>query len=197
MVRSFSDRPLDPAVLRHVIATAQRGPSAGNVASLHYLVLDQPDTVAKYWATTLRPGDRDGFAWPGLLRAPVLVVPCCSAESYVRRYAEPDKATTGLGENADAWRVPYWFVDGGAAVMLFLLASVDAGLGALFFGQFGHTVAVKRAFAIPDEFEPLGTIALGHPARDDRRGRSSGRARPPLDQVIHRGEWGDPTEADR
>ncbi len=75
--------------------------------------------------------------------------------------------------------------------MLLLLAAADAGLGALFFGQFGHTGAVKDAFAIPDRYEPLGTIAVGHPAAEPATGRSSGRPRPALDDVIHHGVWSD------
>ncbi len=189
MVRSYTDEPVDPAVVRTLLATSRRGPSAGNTASLEYLVLDEPAAVARYWDLTLPPERRSTFRWQGLLEAPVLIVPCCSAAAYVERYAEPDKAASGLGRDPSAWSVPYWFVDGGAAVMLLLLAATDAGLGALFFGLFGHTRAVKDAFAIPDEFEPLGTIALGHPADDDATGRSSGRPRRSLDQVIHRGSW--------
>lgn len=180
---------MDPALVRSLIATARRGPTAGNTASLEFLVLDQPKTVARYWEVTLSPERRSSFRWQGLLEAPVLVVPCCSATAYVERYAEPDKAGSGLGRNPSDWAVPYWYVDGGAAVMLLLLAADDAGLGALFFGQFGHTRAVKDAFAIPEDVEPLGTVALGHPAADDTAGRSSGRRRRPLDEVIHRGTW--------
>jgi nitroreductase len=189
MVRSFTDQPVDPELVRGLIRSAQRAPSAGNTASLHCLLLDEPAAVARYWDVTLPQGRRSGFRWPGLLDAPVLIVPCCSADSYLRRYAEPDKAATGLGDDQLAWPVPYWYVDGGAAVMLLLLAAVDAGLGALFFGQFGHAAAVKTAFSIPDEYEPLGTVALGHPAADDPAGRSVGRVRAGLDEIIHRGDW--------
>ena len=189
MVRSFTDQPVDPAEVRDLIRSAQRAPSAGNTASLRYLVLDEPATVARYWDTTLSGERRSGFRWSVHLDAPVLIVPCCSAQSYVRRYAETDKAATSLGEGASAWRVPYWYVDGGAAVMTLLLAAVDAGLGALFFGQFDHTDAVKRSFSIPDEYEPLGTVAVGHPTGDDAAGRSAARPRPTVDEVIHRGAW--------
>jgi nitroreductase len=191
MVRSYTDEPVDPDVIRSLIGAAQRAPSAGNTASLQYLVLDEPDVVARYWDLTLPPPRRSTFRWQGLLAAPVLIVPCCSTAAYLERYAEPDKAATGLGADVSAWSVPYWHVDGGAALMLMLLAAVDAGLGALFFGQFGHTDAVKEAFSIPDEFQPLGTIAVGHPAADDPAGRSAARARPALAEVMHRGSWTD------
>ena len=189
MVRSYTDEPVDPDVIRSLIGAAQRAPSAGNTASLQYLALDEPAAVARYWDLTLPPPRRSTFRWQGLLAAPVLIVPCCSATAYLERYAEPDKAASGLGADVSAWSVPYWHVDGGAAVMLMLLAAVDAGLGALFFGQFGHTDAVKEAFSIPDEFQPLGTIAVGHPAAAEKAGRSAGRHRMGLDEIIHRGDW--------
>ena len=61
--------------------------------------------------------------------------------------------------------MPYWCVDAGVAVMALLLAAVDEGLGALFFGQFDHEAGGRgRASAIPADRRPVGTIALGHPA---------------------------------
>jgi nitroreductase len=151
-------------------------------------VLDEPTATAAYWDATLAPERRATFRWPGLLRAPVLVIPCVRPGAYLERYAEPDKASTGLGVDLAAWTVPYWYVDGGAAVMAMLLAAVDEGLGALLFGPFGHEPAVRQAFAIPADVAVLGTIALGHPAPDEP-GRSAGRPRRPVAEIVHRGTW--------
>src|SRR5690606_20368142 len=101
---------------------------------------------------------------------------------------EPDKAHTGLGAGVGAWPVPYWFVDTGMAAMAMLLAVVDEGLGACFFGIFDHEPAVRDAFAIPADVAPIGTIAVGHPA-EDRPSRATRRGRLALDQVVHRGGW--------
>ena len=191
MVRSYPDDPVDRALIRSLISTARRGPSAGHTAALAVRVRDAPATVGRDWEVTVRAEQRNAVRGQGLLAAPVLIGPCCSALAYVERYAEPDKAGSDLGRDTSAWSVPYWYVDGGAAVMLLLLAATDAGLGALFFGQFGHTGAVKDAFAIPDRYEPLGTIAVGHPAPEPTAGRSAGRPRRALDEVIHRGSWSD------
>ena len=188
MVRNYTDEPVDAAVLARVLAAAQRAPSAGNTQGLDLLVLEGPTETGRYWDRTLASERRASFRWPGLLRAPVLVIPCVRPGAYVERYAEPDKARSGLGDEAAAWTVPYWHVDGGAAVMAMLLAAVDEGLGALLFGQFGHEPGVREAFAIPDEVAVLGTIALGHPAPDEP-GRSADRPRRDLDGIVHRGTW--------
>jgi len=129
----------------------------------------------------------------GLVAAPVLVVVAVRPDAYVDRYAEPDKAATGLGGSTEAWSVPYWWVDAGAAIEHLLLGAVDAGLGACLFGLFDHEPAVASAFGVPDGWRLVGTVALGHrPASDEAAeapGRSQARPRRPLAEVVHRGGW--------
>ncbi len=188
MVRSFTGEPVAPAVVDEICDLARRAPTAGNTAAVEFLVLEG-DATAAYWDVTLPAPQRDGFAWPGLLAAPVLVVVWGDPDAYVSRYREPDKAHTGLGADEEAWPVPYWFVDGGAAVMTMLLAARDRGLGASFFGMFDHEDAVRHRFGVPPGRRGVGTVAIGHRAGDDRPSRSAGRDRPALDEVIHRGQW--------
>ncbi len=190
MCRDYLPDPIDGALLDAVLAAAFRGPSAGNTTAVDLLVL-RDDQVAGYWDVTLPAGvDRERFPWPGLLVAPVLVVPYVDPEAYVQRYAEPDKSHTGLGAGRAQWGVPYWWVDGGAAVMAMLLAAEAAGLGALFFGQFDHERAVSQHFGIPEGRRALGTLALGHPNEHGfRPSRSARRGRPDPVQRVHRGSW--------
>jgi len=188
MVRSFERRPVPRHVLDRVLDLARRVPAAGNTQGLDLVVLEGSET-ARYWDVTLDVDARSSFPWPGLLDAPVLIVPVGDPGAYVARYAEPDKARSGLGEGADAWSVPYWYVDTAFAAMVALLAAVDSGLGALFFGQFGHEEAVKRALGIPVDRCPVGTIALGWATTDQRRSVSARRPRRSFDEVVHRGGW--------
>lgn len=188
MVRAFSDRPLPPGALDRVLAAALRGPSAGFAQGTDLLVLEG-DEVGRYWDVTLPAERRARFPWPGLLAAPVLVLPIADPSAYVDRYAEPDKAATGLGRGVEAWPVPYWIVDTAMAAMLALLATVDEGLGALFFGLFEHEAAVKDAFGIPADRRPIGTVAIGYPDPADRPSRSAARPRRDLTDAVHRGRW--------
>jgi nitroreductase len=188
MCRDYQDRPIEPSVLDTVLRAAFRGPAAGNSHALDLVVL-QGERVQQYWATTLDEQRRASFPWPGLLRAPVLVLPYVSPEAYVERYAEGDKAHTGLGEGPERWTVPYWWVDGGAAVMAVLLAAEAAGLGALFFGQFAHEPAVAQLCDVPAGRRALGTIALGHPGGEDRSSASARRGRPDPAEHIHVARW--------
>ncbi len=189
MVRSFDRRPVPAGAIDGLIDLARRAPSAGNTQAWAFVVLSGDET-ARLWDVTLPPARRAAFGWPGLLDAPVVVVPVVSPGAYVARYGEDDKAATGLGRGEDAWPVPYWWVDAGMAVHGLLLAAVDAGLGALFYGLFEHEAAALAALGVPDGWRAVGAVALGWPVEGgDRPGRSSTRPRPPLAEVIHRGHW--------
>ena len=163
MVRAFEPAPGAGRRARPGARPGPRVPAAGNTQGLDLVVLEGPEQTARYWDASLPAERRAAFPWPGLLDAPVLIIPVGDPAAYVERYAEPDKARTGLGEGADAWPVPYWYVDTAFAAMVALLAAVDEGLGALFFGQFEHEAALEAALGIPADRRPVGTIALGYP----------------------------------
>ncbi|MGI9605224.1 MAG: nitroreductase family protein [Acidimicrobiales bacterium] len=189
MTRAFTDLPVADDSLDRILAHGQRGPSAGNTRSLELLVL-LGERVGRYWEVTLPASRRPEFPWPGLLRAPVLVVPYVSPARYVDRYAEHDKVDSGLGESEAMWSVPYWWVDGGAAVQNMLLAAVAEGLGVCLFGQFDHEAAVRDVFGVPEGQRAVGTVALGHADDNaDRLSRSASRPRRGLDETVHRNRW--------
>lgn len=188
MVRAFRPSPIAADVLDRILEAARRGPSAGNSQGMDLVVLEGSAQTERYWATTLSPGERDQFPWPGLLDAPVIVLVVVAPHVYVERYAEDDKVRTGLGDDASAWPVPYWFVDGGAAAMALLYGATAEGLGALFFGLFDHEGAMRDHLAIPDDRRIIGAVALGH-GIEDRPSGSARRPRRPRADVIHRGRW--------
>jgi nitroreductase len=189
MARAFDPHPVPPDVVDGLIDLARRAPSAGNTQPWAFVVLEG-DATALLWDVTLPPSRRVGFRWQRLLDAPVLVVPLVSPAAYPARYAEPDKARTGLGASEDAWPVPYWWVDGGMAVHGLLLAAEEIGLGALFFGLFEHEAAVLAALDVPGGWRALGAVAVGwRVPGGEAPGRSAGRVRPPVAAVVHRGGW--------
>jgi nitroreductase len=182
MVRSFEGRPLAPAVVDGILAAALRAPSAGFTQGVDLVVLEGPEQTDRYWDAALPLAEREGFPWPGLLRAPLLVVVAASEAAYRRRYAEADKGRTRDFE------VPWWHVDAAFCALLLQLAAVDAGLGALFF-QAHRPAALAAALGMPDAYAPVGTVAVGQPAADRPSSSVTGRARRGPEDVIHRGGW--------
>ena len=196
MTRDFLDDPLDRALVDRLLDLARRAPSAGNSQGWDFVVLEGPEQTSRYWAASLP--DPTGFPWPGLLRAPVLVVPCANAEAYLRRYGEEDKRARraapederrGLGDTEAAWPVPYWLLDTAMATQNLLLAATDAGLGACYFGMFGKEPAVRAALGIPTGHQPIGTVALGRRSPDSGAAAEASARRPRrrLSEVVHRG----------
>jgi len=151
-------------------------------------VLDGPEAVTAYWDTSLSDDARSSFAFPGLLRAPLLVVPFGLPDRYLDRYSEPDKVMTGLGNGMECWSVPYWLVDAAFAAMALQLLAVELGLGCCFFGLFTQETSIRERFGVPDEARAVGTVAIGHPEPvGERPSHSTRRARRPLEEVVHRG----------
>jgi nitroreductase len=110
-----------------------------------------------------------------------------SKDVYLDRYAESDKGWSDRAETR--WPVPYWYIDTGFAALLILLAVVDEGLGAVFFGP-PEVADFRSTFSVPEQWTPIGAIAVGHPDPGaDPAGSARTRSRKPLAELVHRGRW--------
>ena len=210
MTRHFMPDPVDDVLVARVLDAARRVPSAGNSQGFDFVVLSGASQTARYWDATLPADRRDSFRWASLVACPVLITVWADPGAYVERYAESDKAHTGLGENPDAWSTPFWTVDASFAAMALQYAAIDEGLGVLFFGMFEHAGAVAAALGVPPSHEPIGVVAVGWPDRSAEASSgtaaSQGRPRRPLfaeanehdpealnatvhRPLVHRGHW--------
>ena len=190
MVRSFLDRPIDEAVLRRVVGAGLRGPSAGHTQAVELLVLQSDADRAAFWEAETDPDwRRDHPRHARTRRAPVIVVPLSGADPYTERYSAPDKSGSGLHEE-EAWPVPYWWFDAGAAVMAMLLAATAEGLAALLMGVFRGEVELRERFSLPGRLRPAGAVLLGWPGEDDVPSPSLARGRRAPDQRLHAGRYG-------
>jgi nitroreductase len=190
MVRRFDPgRPVGRAALDAVLYAAQRAPSAGFSQGWDFVVLTAEDEREAFWAAVAGGSSGEPDAWlRGVSAAPVLVLCLSDPDAYLDRYAEPDKGWTD--RDPARWPVPYWDVDTGMAAMAMLLAAVDEGLGALFFGvpPTAHE-RVRQAHGIPGNRRLVGVVAIGH-ERSRVGGSSRTRARRPPAEVVHWGRFG-------
>ena len=190
MVRSFSGRTVPIEVRERILAAARTAPSAGNTGGWDAVVLEGPAQTTVFWEATTTPTWRArSRRWPGLASAPLVVALFVHPAAYLARYAEPDKQSSGLGDDVEAWPVPYWFVDGAFGALLMLLAATDAGLGTCFLGNFRGEEALRHALGVPADRRYLGAVLVGEPAGSDPPSRSVGRGRRPA-SVVHRARWG-------
>lgn len=199
MTRAYTDDPVDPQVIERALARATRAPNAGFSQGWAFIVLDTPEAVRGFWTAqtdAARPGGSPDRWLAGMMRAPVVVVPCSRRSHYLDRYAESDKDRAGLGGDSARWAMPYWHLDTAMAALLILQSVTDDGLGSCFFGLVpGRVDAVKERLGLLDSDgveapHPIGAITIGHPALTGARGSASRRRRTPWAEVTHRGRWG-------
>lgn len=186
MVRRYSAEPVDEERLTRILDAVRRGPSAGFTQGQSFVVVTEQERRAEIARIAGEPDYvAKGFD-PWLSGAPVHIVMCVSEQAYRQRYREPDK----LHGTEREWPVPYWYVDGGCALMLLLLAAADEGLAAGFLDLDARGYDELRTFlGIPPDVEPIGLVTVGKPA-PDRRSASLARGRKPLNEVVHRERWG-------
>ncbi|WP_053735946.1 nitroreductase family protein [Nocardia sp. NRRL S-836] len=184
MVRKFTDEPVSDESVRRIMRNAVRGPSAGFSQGQGFLVL-QGESLQRY-----REKFFEVWASEETMAAPVVVVPMSAKDVYLDRYAQPDKGWTDRSE--DHWPVPYWHIDTGMAALLILQTVVDEGLGAVFFGMPRETwAAFREEFGVPEAYEPIGAIAVGHAAESELSQDASPRRRKraAFEEVVRWGRW--------
>jgi nitroreductase len=191
MVRAFTAEPLAPEVVDRLLMAANRAPSAGFSQGYALLVLEQPEQLSPFWElmSGYHGSDDAGPAWEPVTRAPLVVVPLSCKDIYLDRYARQDKGWTDRDEAR--WPVPYWDIDTGFMALLMLLSAVDEQLGALFFGIPPVLIGqFRELFGVPEQYLPIGAVAIGHPdPAADPGGSARVIRRRSLDDLAHRGHW--------
>ena len=168
-VRDFTTEPVDPAAVTRAVAAAITAPAPHHSTPWRFVVLESAqaqagllDDMLAAWVADLRG---DGFTedqiarrvrrGEPLRRAPLLIVPCLHAEA-AHRY--PD-------DRRNAAEREMFVVAMGAAVQNLLVALAIEGLGSCWVSStmFCRPV-VTKALALPDAWEPMGAVGVGHPA---------------------------------
>ncbi len=108
MVRNYSTEPVDPAIIDLALRNATRAPNAGFSQGWAFLVLDTPEDVRRYWEATADDIDDPDEWLTGMMRAPVVILPCSSKAAYLARYAEDDKGWTDRTRTAGRSRSGTW-----------------------------------------------------------------------------------------
>ena len=170
-VRTFRAEPVDRDVVLGAVAAALTAPAPHHTTPWRFVLVETPaartrllDAMATQWVADLRA---DGFSEESIGRrlrrgdvlraAPFLVVPCL--------------VMTGSHTYPDARRAAaereMFLVAMGAGVENLLISLAVEGLGSAWVSStlFCQDVA-RAALDLPDDWDPMGTLAVGHPLID-------------------------------
>ena len=172
-IREFTDEPVDPAAVRRAVAAAIAAPAPHHTTPWRFVLLESErartellDAMREAWIADLRA---DGLSEEAIARrvrrgdvlrnAPYLAVPCLVMAGA---HAYPD------ARRAAAEREMF-VVAAGAGVENFLIQLAVEGLASAWVSStmFCRDV-VRKVLGIPDDWDPMGAVAIGHAAAPPR-----------------------------
>lgn len=170
-VRGFSDRDIDLSDLRKVVASARFAPSACNKQPWRFIVVTDKERVRLLFEKSL--GGIVSNSWART--APAFIVACAEKSLMVHKLAAGFK------------KIPYHFLDMGAAIEQMLLKATELDLGTCWIGWFNKK-AVRKLLEIPKSLEIVSLIAIGYEAPGSQREK---RDRKTLDQILFLNGYGE------
>jgi len=138
-VRSYSEDEIPEQDLKEILEAAICAPSAGNIQSWEFVVVQNDDTKEALAEAA--------YGQDFIAEAPVVIVVCANRARSARRYGDRGASLYSIQDTA-------------AAIQNMLLASYALGYGSCWVGAFDEAKAA-RIIQAPPEIRPVAIIPIG------------------------------------
>ncbi|MEI6732140.1 MAG: nitroreductase family protein [archaeon] len=142
---SFSSKKVSWKAVLDAVDSAAQGPYAGNINHLHFIIIEDPDTIEKI----AKAADQ---SW---IQNASIVTVVMSEDVFLERLYD------------DRGRV-YGKQSAGAAINTFILKLTDLGIGSCWVGGFDND-AVKEILDIPKKAEVEAIIPIGYDSNPGKK----------------------------
>ena len=173
--RALGGEALPETTVTHLLEAARWAPSSANKQPWSFIVVRREDSAAHAAAADLLMSRNQLWA----SSAPLLIV------------------AVARTQNPDGSAYPIALYDLGLAVAQLVVQATAEGLAAHQMGGFDKTRA-RAVFAIPEGWEPVTVIAIGHAGSPEdvheelRAAETASRSRRPLAEMAFEGRFGQP-----
>lgn len=190
-IRSFLPDPVEPAIIRRILAAAHEGPSVGLMQPWNFIVVDDLPTrqalAALAEAERLRAADNyEGMRRDQYLR--LKVEGLADAPCTVVVTNDASRGGTVLGRNT----IPETdLMSTACAIENLWLAARAEGVG-VGWVSFYRRDDVRKVMGIPDEVDPVALLCLGYTAHFPDQPlleRVAWARRRPLDATVYHNRW--------
>lgn len=159
-IREFSNRKVDPLIIKKLVEYGNYAPSAGNLQARDFVIVTEKKREELAEAALGQKVIRE---------APAVIVVCANIPRSSKKY----------GKRGTLFAIQ----DASAAAQNILLAAHALGLGACWVGAFREKM-VSEILGLPEGVIPVAMIAVGYPKSIPP---SPGRV--DVEKLIHWGRW--------
>lgn len=143
-IRKFTEQGVGDDAIRTILKAGMSGPSCVNARDWAFVVVKDPEMLA-------RMADANGRPAAPLKQAAFGVLVCGDLERAFPRARE------------------YWVIDGAIAAQNMILAAESMGIGSVWLGtwpQMDRVAQQQKLFSLPETVIPHSILAFGYPAEN-------------------------------
>lgn len=143
-IRKFTEQQVSDEAIQTILKAGMSGPTCVNARDWAFVVVKDPETLA-------RMADANGRPANPLRQAAFGVLVCGDLERAFSRAKE------------------YWVIDGAIAAQNMILAAEGLGIGSVWLGtwpQMDRVEEQRKLFSLPDTVIPHSILAFGYPDED-------------------------------